>query len=524
VLLFCFAGLLSFTYFRFASNTQKAVEAAPPAQLDVVEADALTGLTDVVPRLVDAPEPIRPVDAPSLQPTILVRALVGGDGTVAQTEIVAPRPEMMAFEAAALQAVKTYRFKPAQRAGKVVAAWINLPVSFSLTAKADVMLRGSLGFERFATALAQEFAASGAKGQLKHQMDGASACTGALFEGEADVCLTSRALNQDELELAKAVGVNIQEHVVGFAHAAVIVHPLSSVTELTLPQLASLYQANHKNWTELGGQDWPVKLLGTAHQSVAAEAFQNAVFAEWTGDFAELYEQVATTEELFAIVARTPGAIAFAGTQEVAAKVANTNLDIKVLAVAAAAGAATLPAPQTFAQRSYPLRSQVYAYALAQADATTYRLLETLLSRNGRSLALQHDLAPGPQINLPPFKSPGVVKKPQVFHVEFIAGSIRLDVAARLRLDQVALLLAEAETRWAVALGHADPVSEPSLQAQLSQKRAEAVERYLTSGGLGKGRVEVRSFGAQRPRSAKTDHQAQHHNRRVDVFVVERGG
>ena len=56
----------------------------------------------------------------------------------------------------------------------------------------------------------------------------------------------------------------------------------------------------------------------------------------------------------------------------------------------------------------------------------------------------------------------------------------------------------------------------------LAKLRADVAERYLTAGGLGRGRVVVRSAGARRPRTGKVDPLSQHQNRRVDIFIVER--
>ncbi|MEN9578340.1 MAG: hypothetical protein RJA70_1349 [Pseudomonadota bacterium] len=521
----CFlAGGVSYSYTKYFAP-KPPPSAQPAAALAEVDADSLTGLTDVVPRLIEAPAPRRPDQEIALQPTIVVRALIGGDGSVKQAAVPEPRPSVQAFEAAAVEAVKRYRFKPAQRGGQVVAAWMNIPVGFAFGAgHSTVVIRGSLGLEPLAQSLERVFVDSGATASLKLDFDGASPCLAALLESEAQVCITSRAIRPDELEDAKAVGVQIQEQVLGWTHAAVVMHPLNPILELNLSQLAGLFEGKHKNWSALGGEDWPVMLLGTSQDSSPSDAFRSSVLtASGTEvDFAADLGRVRDTKELFATVAKTPGAVAFAATQDVAAELKKANDYIKPVAVLASNGTAVLPTSESFAKRAYPIRSEVRVYSLATPDEPTHQLLSLLFSKAGRALALQNDIAQGPQVQVPPFRTPAGVKAPAVYHVEFIAGSVGLDVGARFRLDQVALKLAQSEKLWAVIIGHADSVSEPSQQDALAEKRVEAVERYLTSGGLASGRVERRTRGVSRPRSGKGDRASQLHNRRVDIFLVER--
>lgn len=515
----CFlAGGVSYSYFRYFAP--KPIPPAVAIEMPVVDADTLTGLTDVVPRLVEAPVPRRPSQEVALQPTIVVRALVGGDGSVTQASVVDPRSAVAAFETAAVDAVKRYRFKPAQRAGQVVAAWMTIPVRFaSGDGHAAVLVRGSVGLSPLVEAVGKAFEESGAAAVVKGDMDGAAPCLTSLFEYEASLCINSRPIRTEELEDAKAVGVEIQEHVLGWTHAAVVVHPLNPILELTLPQLSQLFGGKDQNWKALAGEDWPVSLLGTPRDSAPSDAFRDSVLkqAEFPGKVVE----VSDSKELFATVAKTPGAIAFASTQEVAAELLKANDYIKPVAISEAQKAATKATPESLAKRAYPIHTQLSVYSRAALDQHTHQLLSLLFSKAGRVLALQNDISPGPQVLLPPFAA-SEVRVPKVYHVKFSVGSVGLDIAARLRLDQVALQLVQSEKRWAVVFGHADPVTEPSESEALAEKRVEAVERYLTSGGLAQGRVERRMRGVSRPRSGKPGAESQAENRRVEVFVVER--
>lgn len=95
-----------------------------------VDAGALTGAGDRPPELLSGAAPDSPDPTLGLRPTVICRLLVDVNGAVHTPSVYRPRAELAAFEAVALDAVRTYRFRPAERAGKPVAAWVNWPVSF----------------------------------------------------------------------------------------------------------------------------------------------------------------------------------------------------------------------------------------------------------------------------------------------------------------------------------------------------------------------------------------------------------
>ena len=67
--------------------------------------------------------------ASKVEGTVLVQALVGKDGRVADTKIVKSVPGL---DEAAANSVRQWVFKPAMAGGKPVAVWVAVPVRFSL--------------------------------------------------------------------------------------------------------------------------------------------------------------------------------------------------------------------------------------------------------------------------------------------------------------------------------------------------------------------------------------------------------
>lgn len=98
-------------------------------ELEPVEAGDLTGPNESSPELLEGGLPRSPVDSP-LSPTIVCRVLVGPDGRVRDAHVYQQRPELAAFERAAVEAARHFTFRPARRDGEPIPAWINYGVTF----------------------------------------------------------------------------------------------------------------------------------------------------------------------------------------------------------------------------------------------------------------------------------------------------------------------------------------------------------------------------------------------------------
>jgi len=107
----------------------RAEPAAVPAAPRVTAGTAV----EVPPTLRDNRPPDYPLEAlrRGLEGTVLLRVHVAADGRVAKVEILDSSGHLI-LDAAAVRAVKSWRFAPATRGGRPVAAVVRQPVRFSL--------------------------------------------------------------------------------------------------------------------------------------------------------------------------------------------------------------------------------------------------------------------------------------------------------------------------------------------------------------------------------------------------------
>jgi phosphate transport system substrate-binding protein len=91
---------------------------------------------------------------------------------------------------------------------------------------------------------------------------------------------------------------------VGNAFVEFIVHPGNPIRNLTKVELAGLYSGKIKNWSELGGNNQPVLIVGQP-TSAAYKIIQEALGVPYAADA----RIVQNTNQTVIIVAQAPGAI-----------------------------------------------------------------------------------------------------------------------------------------------------------------------------------------------------------------------
>jgi TonB family protein len=104
----------------------------PPGAID--SPPALPALDEYVyveelPEAITKVPPVYPENAPRVEGTVMVQALVGKDGRVKDTRIMRSIPML---DEAAVAAVRQWVFKPAMARGSPVAVWVSIPVKFTL--------------------------------------------------------------------------------------------------------------------------------------------------------------------------------------------------------------------------------------------------------------------------------------------------------------------------------------------------------------------------------------------------------
>ena len=181
-----------------------------------------------------------------------------------------------------------------------------------------VSMAGSTSMEKLANAVAESFMAKYPDVTVTAEFTGSSAGVEAVTAGSVDIGNSSRALKDEE----KAAGV--VENIVAIDGIAVIVDPANTVKDLTKDQLISIYKGETKNWSELGGADAPIVVVGREAGSGTRGAFEELLKIE---DACAYASELDSTGAVIAKVASTPGAIGYASLDAVNETVAAVALE-----------------------------------------------------------------------------------------------------------------------------------------------------------------------------------------------------
>ena len=133
----------------------------------------------------------------------------------------------------------------------------------------SLRLAGSSSMEEMASTLAEGFMEQYPDVSVTIEYVGSAAGIEAVLNGSADIGNSSRNLKEEEL----ARGV--VENIVAMDGIAVCVDPANKVTGLTREQLAGIYTGVFTNWSELGGDDVPIVVVGHEAGSGTRDAFED---------------------------------------------------------------------------------------------------------------------------------------------------------------------------------------------------------------------------------------------------------
>ena len=125
--------------------------------------------------------------------------------------------------------------------------------------------------------------------------------TGAA-DGTLDIGLSSRALKDEE----KAQG--LKETTFALDGIAIVVNTENTVEDLSLEQIAKLATGEITNWSEVGGPDAPVVLIGREAGSGTRDGFESIVGVE---DKCAYEQELTSTGAVLAGVAANPNAFGY---------------------------------------------------------------------------------------------------------------------------------------------------------------------------------------------------------------------
>lgn len=235
----------------------------------------------------------------------------------------------------------------------------------------SIQMAGSTSMEKLASALAERFMEKYPGVTVTAEFVGSGAGIEAVLSGSTDIGNSSRNLKDEEKEKGAA------ENIVAIDGIAVCVDSSNTVTNLTKEQLTDIYTGVVTNWSQLGGSDTPVIVIGREAGSGTRVAFEEILDVK---DRCAYANELDSTGAVMAKIASTPGAIGY------------VSLDVVDDSVIALSLEGAAPAAENIKEGSY-LLSRPFVMATKGGISEQSELVQTwfefVYSEEGQEIAAQ---------------------------------------------------------------------------------------------------------------------------------------
>ena len=189
---------------------------------------------------------------------------------------------------------------PAETAAQTTAApQTEAPAALSGTVATD----GSTSMEKVIGALGEAFMEANSGVNFTYNPTGSGSGITAVSEGRCDIGLSSRSLKDSE------VASGLVGTVLAYDGIAVIVNPANTVEDLDIEAIAKIYTGEITNWSEVGGADAEIVLVGREAGSGTRSGFEELTE---TVDKCKYRQELTSTGDVITAVAQNPDAIGYA--------------------------------------------------------------------------------------------------------------------------------------------------------------------------------------------------------------------
>ncbi|MBQ6851230.1 MAG: phosphate ABC transporter substrate-binding protein [Oscillospiraceae bacterium] len=140
----------------------------------------------------------------------------------------------------------------------------------------------------------------------------------AVQEGRCDIGLSSRDLKAEEKD------AGLTGTILAYDGIAIIVNPENPVSDLSVETIAKIYKGEITNWSEVGGNDAEIVLIGREAGSGTRDGFESITDTE---DACKYRQELTSTGDVITTVAQNPGAIGYASVASVKDTVKAVTVD-----------------------------------------------------------------------------------------------------------------------------------------------------------------------------------------------------
>ena len=177
---------------------------------------------------------------------------------------------------------------------------------------------GSTSMEKVIGGLGEMFMERNSGITFTYNPTGSGSGIKAVQEGRCDIGLASRSLKTEEAESG------LTETVLAYDGIAVIVNMENPVSDLDVQTIAKIYTGEITNWSEVGGNDAEIVLIGREAGSGTRDGFESITETE---EACKYRQELTSTGDVITTVSQNPGAIGYASVASVKDSVIAVTVD-----------------------------------------------------------------------------------------------------------------------------------------------------------------------------------------------------
>ena len=234
---------------------------------------------------------------------------------------------------------------------------------------------GSTSMEKVIGGLGEMFMERNSGITFTYNPTGSGSGIKAVQEGRCDIGLASRSLKAAE------AASGLTETVLAYDGIAVIVNPENPVSDLDMETIAKIYTSEIINWSQVGGTDAEIVLIGREAGSGTRDGFESITGTE---DSCKYRQELTSTGDVITAVSQNPGAISYAS-------VASVKNTVKALTVGGVA-----PGKETILDGTYVIQRPfvLVTKADAQLGAAAKAFFDYALSEEAHALITAAGVVP----------------------------------------------------------------------------------------------------------------------------------
>ena len=234
---------------------------------------------------------------------------------------------------------------------------------------------GSTSMEKVIGGLGEMFMELNSGVTFTYNLTGSGSGIKAVQEGRCDIGLASRNLKAAEAESG------LTETILAYDGIAVIINLENPVSNLDVETIAKIYTGEITNWSEVGGADAEIVLIGREAGSGTRDGFESITGTE---DACQYRQELTSTGDVITAVSQNPGAIGYAS-------VASVKDTVKALTIGGVA-----PSNETILDGTYVIQRPfvMVTKADAQLSAAAQAFFDYAMSKDAHELIIAAGVVP----------------------------------------------------------------------------------------------------------------------------------